>query len=426
MMVRKRVVSIPGSFDMLDRSLTAQHNRKRLQDFPMPVTLKDVAQKAGVSISTACRALNNSVGIHEDTRRQIAIVAASLNYRTNQVARGLVTGQSRSIGLVISDIRNPFFAEVARGAEDAAFRTGRDLVLCNSDLDAAKQMRYLEWLLAKRIDGIVMNSVAPLSPAQQEQLWAAGVPVVLLNLSLASRRNPMRRFSAAIADNLAGGEIAGNYLIDLGHVNVIHITGPRTHGNFADRAIGFLKAFHDRGLPKPKVVYGEHTFGAAYQTGRQHLAGERNVTAIFAGNDVIAFGCMRAMMEQGIRIPEEVSIIGFDNVEMSQITCPPLTTIDQPKYETGKAAVEMLLSMMAKGGVHEPEHRIIGVRLVERQSTQRISGAVVSDRKSTRVDTPGDSFRSGPGKAGSAKQEEQDHSGGGGGRMRRSSAMSRN
>lgn len=346
----------------------------------MPVTLKDVAREAGVSISTASRALSNALEIHDDTRRHIADVAARLNYRTNQVARGLVTGQSNSIGLVISDIRNPFFAEVARGAEDAALRAGRDLVLCNSDLDAEKQMRYLEWLVAKRIDGIVMNSVAPLSPAQQDQLCSAGVPIVLLNLSLARRRSPMRRFSAAIADNLAGGEMAGNYLIDLGHVNVIHITGPRTHGNFADRAVGFLKTFYNRGLPKPKIVYGEHTFAAAYQAARQHLAADPNTTAIFAGNDLIAFGCMRAMMEQGIRIPEDVSILGFDNVEMSQITCPPLTTIDQPKYETGKAAVEMLLGM-ARNRSLEPEHRIIGVRLIERESCQSISGAATADRK---------------------------------------------
>ncbi len=351
----------------------------------MPVTLKDVAREAGVSISTASRALTNSSGIHDDTRRQVAEVAARLNYRTNQVARGLVTGQSHSIGLVISDIRNPFFAEVARGAEDAAFRAGRDLVLCNSDMDADKQMRYIEWLVAKRIDGIVMNSVAPLSHAQQEQLFSAGAPIVLLNLSLAHRRSPMRRFSAAIADNLAGGEIAGNYLIDLGHVNVLHITGPRTHGNFADRAIGFLKAFHDRGLPRPQIVYGEHTFASAHKAARQHLADARNITALFAGNDLIAFGCMRAMMEYGIRIPEDISILGFDNVEMSQITFPPLTTIDQPKYETGKAAVEMLLNIMAKDGVHEPEHRIIGVRLIERQSCQRISAVTAAGRKTARV-----------------------------------------
>lgn len=360
----------------------------------MAVTLKDVAQESGVNISTVSRALNNSYGVHENTRRRVLKIAARLNYRANQVARGLVTGRSHSIGLVISDIRNPFFAEVARGAEDAAFRAGRDLVLCNSDLNADKQMRYIDWLLAKRIDGIVMNSVAPWGPALQDQLRAAGVPVVLLNLSSADRRSPAGRFSSVVADNLAGGEMAANYLIDLGHVNVIHITGPRKHGSFTDRAKGFLKVFRDRDLPKPEVVCGEHTFAAAYQSARQRLRPDGNITAVFAGNDVIAFGCIRAMMEKGIRIPEDISLIGFDNIEMSQITSPPLTTIDQAKYETGKAAVEMLLSMATKDGIREPEHRIIGVRLIERQSCRSISGPAVRSRKTAKHAAPGVSARS--------------------------------
>ena len=347
----------------------------------MAVTLKDVAQASGVNVSTVSRALNNSYGVHEATRRRVLKIAARLNYRANQVARGLVTGRSHSIGLVISDIRNPFFAEVARGAEDAAFHADRDLVLCNSDLNAEKQMRYIDWLLSKRIDGIVMNSVAPLGPAVQEQLRAAGVPIVLLNLSSADRRSSAWRFSSVVADNLAGGEMASNYLIGLGHVNVIHITGPRQHGSFSDRTRGFLKVFRDRGLPKPEVVCGEHTFAAACQSARQRLTPDRTFTAVFAGNDVIAFGCIRAMMEKGLRIPEDISIIGFDNIEMSQITSPPLTTIDQPKYETGKAAVEMILSMAAKEGVHEPEHRTIGVRLIERQSCRNISEPAARNRR---------------------------------------------
>jgi len=361
----------------------------------MAVTLKDVARESGVHTSTVSRALNNCYGVDDDTRRHVIEVAARLNYRINQVARGLVTGQSHSIGLVISDIRNPFFAEVARGAEDAAFRAGRDLVLCNSDLKAEKQMRYFDWLLAKRVDGIVMNSVAPLRDAQQDQLWAAGVPIVLLNLSSAYRNSSAWRFSSVLGDNLEGGEIAGNYLIDLGHINVVHTTGPRTHGNFSDRAKGFLKAFHDRGLPKPEVIYGEHTFSGAYQSALQQLRSDRKITAIFAGNDVIAFGCIRAMMEKGIRIPEDISIIGFDNVEISQITSPPLTTIDQPKYETGKAAVEMLLSMMAKDRIREPEHRVIGVRLIERQSCRSISRSAVPERKTTKRLAAGGSAHSG-------------------------------
>jgi DNA-binding LacI/PurR family transcriptional regulator len=345
----------------------------------MPVTIKDVARESGVNTSTVSRALNNGYGVNDETRKHVMEVATRLNYRTNQVARGLVTGRSQSIGLVVSDIRNPFFAEVARGAEDAAYGAGRDLVLCNSDLRAEKQMGYFDSLLAKRVEGIVMNSVAGLNRAQQDQLWAAGVPIVLLN-----RSTVYRRFSSVLGDNLQGGEIAGNYLIDLGHAKVGHITGPRTHGNLTDRAKGFLKAFHDRGLPEPEVVYGEHTFAGGYKSARQLLEADRKITAIFAGNDVLAFGCIRAAIERDIRIPDDLSIIGFDNVEMSQITYPPLTTIDQPKYEIGKAAIEMLLNMMAKDGIREPEHRVIGVRLIERQSCRKVSESASPSRKNAK------------------------------------------
>jgi DNA-binding LacI/PurR family transcriptional regulator len=350
----------------------------------MPVTIKDVARESGVNTSTVSRALNNGYGVNDDTRKHVMEVASRLKYRTNQVARGLVTGRSQTIGLVVSDIRNPFFAEVARGAEDAAYRAGRDLVLCNSDLTAEKQMGYFDSLLAKRVDGIVMNSVSALSRAQQDQLWATGVPIVLLN-----RSSVYRRFSSVLGDNLQGGEIAGNYLIDLGHTKVRHITGPRAHGNLTDRAKGFLKAFHDRGLPEPEIIYGEHTFAGGYKSANQLLGPDRKTTAIFAGNDVLAFGCIRAAIEKSIRIPDDLSIIGFDNVEMSQITNPPLTTIDQPKYEIGKAAIEMLLNMMAKDGIREPEHRVIGVRLIERRSCQRISQSAGPNRENGKHLTAG-------------------------------------
>ena len=314
-------------------------------------------------------------------------------------------------------LRNPFFAEVARGAEDAAFHAGGDLVLCNSDQNAEKQMHYVDWLLARRVDGIVMNSVTPLTPAQQDRLWASAVPIVLLNVSSADQRSPAWRFSSVVADNLAGGEIAGNYLIDLGHTSVVSINGPLVHGTFADRANGFLKAFGDRGLPKPQVTYGEHTVARAYESAKKWLKPDRRITAIFAGNDVIAFGCIRAMMELGIRIPEDISIIGFDNVDMSQITNPPLTTIDQPKYETGKAAVEMLLSMMAKDGIREREHRIIGVRLIERQSCRSISGPVVTDRKAAKHLTQRSSSHSGSTENVNATEGPRKRSGNGRGRV---------
>src|SRR5258708_21012106 len=178
----------------------------------MAVTIKDVARESGVNISTVSRALNNSYGVNEQTREHVAAVAARLNSRPNRVARGLVTGRSHTLGLIVSDIRNPFFAEVARGAEDAARSGNCDLVLCNSDLDADKQMQYVQSLLEKRVDGILMNSVAMLNREQQAQLAASGVPIVLLNRSASNRM-----FSTVCAANESGGALPAPYLLDLRH-----------------------------------------------------------------------------------------------------------------------------------------------------------------------------------------------------------------
>jgi LacI family transcriptional regulator len=284
----------------------------------------------------------------------------------------LVTGRSQTLAVIVSDIRNPFFAEVARGAEDAAYAAGCDLVLCNSDLDTAKQVRYIDSLLAKRVDGILMNSISALTNAQQDQLANCGVPVILLN-----RSSSRKRFSTILADNNEGGVLAAKHLISLGHRRLMHLTGPSQHGNFMDRMKGFLKATQNAGLPDPIVVRGQHTFSGGYEMAKKALAKNRTATAVFAANDVIAFGCIRAALESGIRIPDELSLIGFDNIEMSQITCPPLTTIDHPKYEIGKSAVEMLLKMSAGEG-YEPEHRVIGVRLVQRESCSDIRPAGTS------------------------------------------------
>src|SRR6266705_718212 len=186
----------------------------------MAITIKDIARESGVNISTVSRALNDAYGVHQETRGHVFAVAARLNYYPNRVARGLKTRRSHTLALIVSDIRNPFFSEVTRGAEDAARAGGYDLVLCNSDLDPRKQM----------------DSVADLSRKQQDQLAASGVPIVLLNRSTASKS-----FSTVCADNEAGGAMAAQYLLRLGHENIAHLTGPRRHGNLTDRARGFLR-----------------------------------------------------------------------------------------------------------------------------------------------------------------------------------------
>jgi LacI family transcriptional regulator, galactose operon repressor len=337
----------------------------------MPVTIKDVARESGVNISTVSRALNNSYGVNDQTREHVAAVAARLNYRPNRVARGLVTGRSHSLGLVLSDIRNPFFAEVARGAEDAARAGNCDLVLCNSDLDADKQMHYVQSLLEKRIDGILMNSVSALSREQQAQLTASDVPIVLLN-----RPASNHVFSTVCANNEAGGAMAARYLLDLGHRKIAHLTGPKQHGNLSDRTRGFVRTLQAaKHTIHPIVRYGKFNFAGGADLTRKLLDTHPDVTAIFAANDVMAFGVVQAALERGLRIPEDLSLIGFDNIEFSGIVHPPLTTIHQPKYEMGQAAVEILLRMAREREKRITEHRLLGVELIERQSCQAPSSS---------------------------------------------------
>lgn len=344
----------------------------------MPVTIKDVARESGVNISTVSRALNNGYGVNNRTRDHVMAVAARLNYRPNRVARGLVTGRSHSLGLVVSDIRNPFFAEVARGAEDAARGGNCDLVLCNSDLDAGKQMQYVQSLLEKRIDGILMNSVSMLTREQQAQLAVSGVPIVLLNRSASNQT-----FSTVCADNEGGGALAARYLLDLGHRKIAHLTGPRSHGNLSDRTRGFVGALASAKNPvQPLVLHGKFNFSGGTELTRKLLDEHPDVTAIFAANDVMAFGVVQVALDRGLRIPEDLSLIGFDNIEFSVIVHPPLTTVHQPKYEMGYAAVEILLRMARDKDRQIPEHRLLGVEIVQRQSCREPpSGRARSSRR---------------------------------------------
>jgi LacI family transcriptional regulator len=333
----------------------------------MPITLKDIARHSGVDISTASRALRNAYGVHEKTREKVLAAAKELRYHPNLMARGLATGRAQTIGVLISDIRNPYFGEVTRGAEDAAYAAGFDIVLCNSDLDPVKQMKYLRSLQEKRVSGILMNSVARLSRSQREELATYDIPITVLNETPGTNH-----FSTVLADNFQGGFLAGEHLVGLGHRVIAHLTSARHHDNMAQRYAGFLKAV--RSSPKKVkliVSHGLHTYNSGYDMAKKLLSQHPRVTAIFAANDALAFGVLRAIFENGMSVPDDISVVGFDNVEFAAISHPPLTTVHQPRYEMGRAGVEILLRHSA-GEVRVPEHRRFGVSLVERKSTRAL------------------------------------------------------
>jgi DNA-binding LacI/PurR family transcriptional regulator len=334
----------------------------------MGITLVDLAREAKVNVSTVSRALNGRVGVRQEIRERVLEAAARMNYRPNLVARGLVTGKSNVIGLLVSDIRNPFFAEVARGVEDAAYQAGHEIVLCNSDLDPVKQMRYFLSLLDKRVGGIVMNSVATLSRADRKQIASSNTPVVLL-----SRAPRERSFSSVTCDNERGGYLAGAYLAGLGHIVVAHVTGAVHQSNLEERWRGFVKGMQRVASGrKPVLLRGAHNSRGGFEMGQRLLERHPEVTAIFAGNDAIAFGAARALRAAGVGIPDDISLIGFDDTEQASMMHPTLTTISQPMYEIGRAAAEILIGQInRKNGV--PEHRKFDVRLVERESCRKVS-----------------------------------------------------
>ena len=330
-------------------------------------TLHDVAVTAGVTNATASRSLTGAYGVHPDTRKRVTEAAIKLNYKANRFARGLVTGRSDVIGLIVSDIRNSYFAEVARGVEDAAYSAGLDVLLCNSDLNSTRQMRYINSLMGKRVEGIIMNSVANLSREDQTYIANNRVPVVLIN-------HPDRStlFSTVCADNERGGELAAECLLAHGHRRVIHLTGPEKHANFSRRARGFVRAVRLFGQSaEASVVHGTHTLAGGYDMAKTLFRHLGSITGISTASDTVAFGVIKAAMEIGLRIPEDVSIIGFDDVELAALVHPSLTTIRQPKYEIGSAAIDILLRL-SSGKDRTPEHRVLGVELIERSSVKTL------------------------------------------------------
>lgn len=331
------------------------------------VTLQAVAKAAGVTIATASRSLNDAYGVHPETRTRVLQMAEKLRYTPNRFARGLVTGRSDMIGLIVSDVRNPYFAEVARGVEDAALEAGRDVMLCNSDLNAERQMKSVVSLLDKRAEAIIMNSVATLSRSDQQQIAAAGVPIVLLN-----RPGRETAFSTVCADNEKGGRLAAECLLRNGHRNVINLTGPRRHANLARRSHAFVKAMSSHRGTSVRTIHAIHTTQGGYGAAAELLQAMEGATAIFTGNDAMAFGVMRAAIEKGVKIPKDVSLIGFDDVELAAMSFPPLTTVHQPKYAVGRAALEIVKELL-EFGIATPRHRVVDVKLVERASVAKIA-----------------------------------------------------
>ncbi|GIP31968.1 LacI family DNA-binding transcriptional regulator [Paenibacillus sp. J2TS4] len=334
----------------------------------MSLTIKDIAKIADVSIATVSRVINNKAeGISEETRQRVLQIVKEHNYTPNRIARSMITKNTRTIGLIIPDIRNPFFTELVRGVEDVANRFQYTVFLCNGDKEVHKTIEYLNLMKENSADGVLLTvSDQIMGKPFQQAVEQLDMPVVLID-----RGHQSLKFSGVYIDNVKAGYKAVNYLISLSHTEIGCIAGPKEIKNSHDRLQGYLEALKTAGIPvNPEyIVHSNFEMEEGYQAAKQLLT-RHQVTAIFALNDLIAFGVYQAAEELGLRIPDDLSVVGFDDLEYNRLLSPKLTTIRQPIYEIGETAAEILLKQI-QGRRRARVETYMEIELVVRGSTAR-------------------------------------------------------
>ncbi len=321
-----------------------------------------------MSVSTVSRVINQSVPVDSATEERVRSAIQELGYRPNLLARSFRRRVTHTIGLLVPDNSNPFFAEVARTIEDAGFQEGYNVVLCNSGLSQDKQDAYLDVLLAKQVDGLLLVSGGLiLRPGDQDpiqRVLEAGVPCVVVDRDLGDL--PVDQ---VLVDNEQGGYLAGRYLVGQGHRRTACILGPSDITPSAGRFAGFERALAEEDPSLAPVAYLVSNGGNDGGEAAVHELLRRgvHVTAIFVFNDLVAIGAHGALRRAGLRVPEDISLVSFDDVKLASAVYPSLTTVAEPISEMAQLSVRLLLNRMVN---HDAPYTrvLLSTRLIERES----------------------------------------------------------
>jgi LacI family transcriptional regulator len=326
-------------------------------------TMRDVAAHAQVSVATVSHVINGTRFVDPDTVDRVRAAIELLNYRPNKLARSLRRNETSTIGLFIPDNSNSFFAKMARTIEDIGFAAGYSVILCNSDGSETKESVYIDTLLSKQIDGLILissgNSFTPL-----RSIIEARVPFVAVDRELGDLR-----VDQVLIDNEQGGYLAGEYLARLGHRRIGFISGPMHLSLSRQRLVGFQRALAEAGLdlPDEAILEGHFHYADGVNGMRQLLDRRLGLTAVFAANDQMAIGALSYIQRAGLRVPQDVSIVGYDDIPEAAIVFPALTTIAQPTADMGQRSVSLLLERIKQ--VDMPPRRVLlPTNLVERES----------------------------------------------------------
>jgi len=327
-------------------------------------TISDVARQAGVSPATVSRVIQGARNVSPATRERVEQAIGALGYVPSAVAQSLRSKRTRSLALVVSDIANTFWTTVARGVEDEAQRQGYSVLLCNTDENLAKQLRYLDLLIGQQVDGVV---IAPYdSDAQHlDKLRQRNIPTVLVD-----RRIVGWDLDSVCGDSVAGARALIQHLIKLGHRRIAVISGPETASTAEDRIAGYCLALAEAGIPQdPHLLRrGEYRSAAGEELTRQLLDEGLNPSAIFAANNAIAMGVIDALEKRGLCIPQDVALVSYDDLPDASHLFPFLTVVAQPAYDMGVNAAQLLLSRLGSEVELRPRHVVLPVRLIVRHS----------------------------------------------------------
>ena len=298
---------------------------------------------------TVSRVINGRAGVDAETQRKVEEAIAALDYVPNRIARGLLSQKTQTIGLIVPDVVNPFFAPVVRGAETAARRAGYRVLLCNSEGDLRLEREYIEDLVAHRVEGLLLAPANDASRHSVFPLLRGGFPLVLVDRSL-----PDSDCDLVVADSVSGAHRLVDHLISVGHRAIAHLTDAEDTSTGRDRLQGYQEALADAGLPARDDLVFRTTVDqiGGYRATQEVLARDPRPTAIFAVNNMTAVGAMKALRERGLSVPEDIALVCFDDVEHLAVLSPFLTVVDQPAETLGGLGAQLLLERIAgKAGV---------------------------------------------------------------------------
>ena len=334
------------------------------------LNIADIARRAGVSKATVSRVLNNRPeGVGAETRERVRTVLTETGFRPTAAARCLSTGVSNSIGLLIPDITNPFYPQLVSGAEEALNAEGYHLFLCNTRGDVAREREYVEALIDKRVDGVILDSAGSADDDHVNRLKQERIPVVLIDRVIGRRSS----YPGVFVDNETGAHDAARLLVAGGNRSLLFLNGPKDLSQSVERLAGVERALRaDRALiERLRILNGDFTLDSGARLIEQLLAaGPRDFDAVFAAYDMMALGALGALRRAGVAVPAEVEVIGFDDIETARIVEPPLTTVSQPTRAMGEAGAAMILRLI-RGQRLTRKSVVLAAVLIERSTTRK-------------------------------------------------------